>query len=316
MLKVLSSKALDFITAGVACNCLIALYEAKLIEKLAHKDYLKKSDIEKSSNSLCVKSALVTLEKAGIFKEQESGYVLTAYGRETLEYLGLITIFFDGYGPLVANQSKIVKNRSKDNYRLVNGESVSRASRLISDKTLHPIIIDIFSRLKFKGTICDLGCGYGDLLSKVCRKTGNPGLGFDRQPEVVKKANKKTAKNIVIERGNIAHLKGIWEDVVILMQTFVFHDFTPSNSCVKLINSYLENFPNLKYFFYVDIVSPSPSHPDIFPGFDYVHGLLGIKTRTYEETLEMFAKTKFHVEKEIKIDKLPNTYLWILAVSK
>lgn len=308
------TKALDFITAGVACNCLTALYEAGLIDKLSRRDYLKKSEILKSSNPLCLQTAVVTLEKAGIFREEGNSFHLTTLGRESLEYLGLITIFFDGYGKLVANQSEIVKKRPKHVFKLIRGESVSRASRFISDKTTHPVILNVFSHLKFKGTICDLGCGYGDLLAKINRKTGYPGLGFESQPEVVKRANSKITKNVVIERANITSLSGIWEDVVILMQSFVFHDFNPANYCAKLINSYLKNFPNLKYFFYADIVSPSHSHPDIFPGFDYVHGLLGTQTRTYEETLKMFSLTKFHIMKEIKIDKLPNTYLWILAI--
>ncbi|HEX4840518.1 MAG TPA: methyltransferase domain-containing protein [Rhabdochlamydiaceae bacterium] len=316
MLKSLTLKSIDFITAGVACNCLTALYEAGLVSKLEKRNFLKKSDVDKCSNPICMHSALVTLERAGIFKEEGKSYHLTSFGKEVLEYLGLVTIFFDGYGQLVSRQSDIVKKRPKNVFRLIKGESVSRASRFISDKTVHPVILEVFSHLKFKGAICDLGCGYGDLLTKICRKTGNPGLGFDSQPLVVKRANRKTPSNITIEKANIANLKGVWEDVVILMQSFVFHDFTPSSMCIKLMNSYLKNFPNLRYFFYVDIVSPSPGHQEIFPGFDYVHGLLGVKTRTYEETIEMFEKTNFTVAKEIKIDKLPNTYLWILDMKR
>jgi hypothetical protein len=312
----IATKALDFITAGVACNCLTALYEAGLIKKLSRRSYLKKSEILKSSNPLCLQTIMITLEKAGIFREEGSSFHLTSLGRESLEYLGLITIFFDGYGKLVANQCEIIQKRPKHAFKLIRGESVARASKFISDKTTHPVILDIVTHLHFKGTICDLGCGYGDLLAKINRKTGHPGLGFESQLDVVKRANKKITKNVVIERADITNLTGIWEDVVILMQSFVFHDFNPTNFCTKLINSYLKNFPNLRYFFYIDIVSPSASHPDIFPGFDYVHGLLGTKTRTYEETLEMFANTKFQVAKEIKIDKLPNTYLWILTISR
>jgi hypothetical protein len=316
MFKTLAVKSLDFIVAGVACNCITALYEAGLIRKLEKRNYLKKSDIDNCSNPICMHSALVTLERAGIFKEEGRSYRLTPFGMEVLEYLGLITIFFDGYGQLVSRQGDIVKKRLKNVSSLIKGESVSRASRFISDKTVHPILLEVFSHLKFKGTICDLGCGYGDLLTKICHKTGNPGLGFDSQPLVVKRANRKTLSNITIEKANIANLKGVWEDVVILMQSFVFHDFTPSSKCIKLMNSYLKNFPNLRYFFYVDIVSPSSDHHEIFPGFDYVHGLLGVKTRTYEETIEMFEKSNFAIAKEVKIDKLPNTYLWVLDVNR
>lgn len=60
-------------------------------------------------------------------------------------------------------------------------------------------------------------------------------------------------------------------------------------------------------------VSPSPSNNQILPGFDYVHALLGIPTRTYEETISMFKKSAFFIEKELAIPELPNTFLWILS---
>ena len=68
-----------------------------------------------------------------------------------------------------------------------------------------------------------------------------------------------------------------------------------------------------KYFFYVDIVTPSQSQNGFFPGFDYVHGLLGIPIRTYEETLKMFDRLNYTMVKEICIPDLPNTFLWILS---
>jgi len=151
------------------------------------------------------------------------------------------------------------------------------------------------------------------MLSKICKKTGNPGLGFESEPTVVKQAN-KLLKNtdVTVELGNISELNGVWEDVVMLMQCHVFHDFTPEQKCIEIMNSYLTSFPNLKCFFYIDTVTPSPAHNELFPGFDYVHGLLGIPTRTYEETQEMFKNSKFKMIKEVPLD-LPNTFIWLLA---
>ena len=98
------------------------------------------------------------------------------------------------------------------------------------------------------------------------------------------------------------------------MHYFEFHDFTPNEKSIKIIDSFLENFPKLKCFFYMDIVTPSESQGDIMPGYDYVHGLMGIKTRTYEETMEVFIKSRFEVIKERPIVGLPNTYLWVLSL--
>ncbi len=309
----LKNKALDFISAGVGCNCLVALWEAGVLTHLLENGSIDEKNIEIYTNPICIKSALLTLVKCDIIEKKFNRFTITEFGKALSEYMGLITIFFDGYSKLVANQAQIAKKQSTDLAKLVKWPVVAQSSIRISEKTVDPIIIQEFANLKCSGTICDLGCGHGVMLSKICQKTGNPGLGFESHPKTVSQANKHLANDVTIEVADITRLQGIWEDVVFLIQAFVFHDFTPQKRCLNIINSYLENFPNLRYFFYVDIVTPSESNNDIFPGFDYVHGLLGIPTRTHEETLNMFDQSSYSVIKEIRISDLPNTFLWILS---
>ncbi len=152
------------------------------------------------------------------------------------------------------------------------------------------------------------------MLSSICKVTGNPGLGFDSEPKVVKRAkNQFKRTNIIIEQMDITNFQGIWEDVVVLIQCHVFHDFTPQERCVRLMNSFIDNFPHLKCFFFLDSVAPCDSRDEILPGFDYVHGLLGMKMRTYQETITMFKNSNYTVSKEVQIDGVPNTFLWILV---
>ena len=95
------------------------------------------------------------------------------------------------------------------------------------------------------------------------------------------------------------------------MQYFVLHDITPASRCISVLQNYQTHFPNFRYFLYVDIVfSLNKEH---MPGFDYIHGLQNIQTRSYEETIDLFAKASLTIYKERKIEKLPNTYLWILG---
>ena len=201
--------------------------------------------------------------------------------------------------------------------KLIKGESISKAAVIIAEKMIVPEMIREMIWMKVAGTICDLGCGYADMLSKICYATGNPGLGFDSELKVVQEAAKIfDGSSIAVELGDITNLEGIWEDVTTLVQCHVFHDFTPNEVCVNIINSYLDNFPNLKSFFYVDTVTPSAMSDELFPGFDYVHGLLGITTRNYEETIEMFSQSSYEVAKEIRLNDLPNTFLWVLVPKK
>jgi SAM-dependent methyltransferase len=312
--QISSNIVMDFITIGVGCNCLVSLYETGVWNKIIENNYIADQQIEKYKNSICIKSALVTLEKCNVVKRSAFGFEITEFGKVLSEYLGLVTIFFDGYGNLIAKQSQISKGKIKNQMRLIKGSAVSRSSVLISEKMTESLILDEFSSLKLSGTICDLGCGYATTLSKICKKTGNFGLGIDSEPKVVRKAKKRFENtNITVELGDIAKLQGIWEDVVVLTQCHVLHDFTPEQKCIDIMNSYLNNFPNMKCFFYVDIVSPSDTHNRIMPGFDYVHGLLGIQTRTYEETIQMFKCSNYKVIKEVLFPDMPNTFLWILV---
>ena len=239
-------------------------------------------------------------------------------GHALSEYSGLITMLFDGYGHLMAEQKKIAKNQIKEPFKLMRIDSITESSIHFGKNTVDPLIAKVFERIKIQGTICDLGCGLGTRLAWLCKTTGNPGLGFENDEETVQSSRKKFKKEKLIsfEKGDIAKLEGIWEDVTVVMQYFVFHDFVKRTECVSILNSYLQNFPNLKCFIYVDIVAPSDAKNQIMPGYDYVHGLLGISTPTYEETIELFAQSNYFVMEEIIVPDLPNTFAWLLCPNK
>lgn len=309
----MNQRSIDFITIGVGCNCLTIISETGLLNYLLQNGYISVNQIDVFGEFKCIYSALITLEKCDVVKRRDNDFYITEFGRELSRYIGLITIFFDGYANLVAQQTLIARGNDLNRSQLINETAVSKASVHISERLIDPIIIQEIQEVNLSGVICDLGCGYGRMLSNICQETGNPGLGFDSEAKVVEKAIQKLGKeNITFEVCNISKLQGIWEDVSILVQCHVFHDFTPNQKCIDIMNSYLMSFPNMKYFFYIDTVSPSSTKNALFPGFDYIHGLLGIQTRTYEETREMFAGSRYEIIKEISLE-LPNTFLWVLS---
>jgi hypothetical protein len=311
--RLLYKKSIDYITCGVGCNCLVVLSETGLLDFLLKNATVSEKDLANYGDSLCLKSALITLSKCGVILIEEESFELTEFGRALADNIGLINIFFNGYGELISHQDQIVQHKILKKNKLLRGTSISKSAVQISEEKICPIIVKEVASLKLPGTICDLGCGYADMLCRICNKTGSPGLGFDSEAKVIKEAREKIGNtNISLHAADITKLKGMWEDVTMLLQCHVFHDFTPDEYCVKVMNSYLLNFPNLKCFFYMDTVTPSIEQDAIFPGFDYVHGLLGIKTRTYEETRAMFSKSAYRVLKEVPLD-LPSTFLWLLV---
>lgn len=310
----LQKKTLQFISIGIGCNCLVSLNATGALNILLNTPFLTEQDISNLPNPIPIRMALLTLEKCRVVKKRGTNFQITALGRSLADQIGLINMLFDGYADLIAHQNQISNKEINNPAYFIRGSSISKAAVELAKNTFDPILMNEFSNLKISGLICDLGCGYGKMLSQICQQTGNPGLGFDNEQHVVHEAQKIFQEtNISIQHKDIMNIQGLWEDVSALIQCHVLHDVRPDECCINIINSYLNNFPKLKYFFYLDTVSPSHSHNSILPGFDYVHGLLGLVPRTYEETINMFSQSHYNVFKEIAIPLLPNTFLWILT---
>jgi len=208
-------------------------------------------------------------------------------------------------------------NEIEDPYSLASPHAIADASVLFSKDDVSLISKEFFEKYKPIGTICDLGCGNGQKLLDFQMEFGNPALGIEYSQKVVDESQRKLKAhpdyNIQIEQGDITNIQGVWEDVTVIMQHYVFHDFVPSDICSNLLSRLKYNFPNLKYFVYLDIVAPCDDNPINMPGFDYVHGLLGKEMRNYRETLQMFENSGFKVLDEHPIESLPCTYLSILV---
>ena len=89
--------ALNYITAGVGCNCLVTLSETGLLSDLISKGCVHRSEIPNYGEVACILSALITLVKSGVLKTEGEEFYITPFGKALSDYLGLITIFFSGY---------------------------------------------------------------------------------------------------------------------------------------------------------------------------------------------------------------------------
>lgn len=299
-----SDKALTFISSGVACFALIFLDQLGILDDLIKFGEIRKNKFKSQENDLIIKTAFLELELNGIIKKNRTVYKLSPLGIKVMDYLGLIHYIYKGYCNILSNPEEKTK---------INYASIIRGSNLLGENYIDKTILNELSSLSEKGTICDLGCGDGSRLSKICKTFKCKGLGFELESSTFKQNKRKVCKLVQIKEADITKLHNTWNDVSILIQVMVMHDFTPESKCRKTINSFLKNFPNLKFFLYCDIVAPSHSLQTQLPGFDYIHSILGIKTRTYEETIKLLKKTNFSIEKEVPIINMPNTFLWILT---
>ena len=312
-----SKAALDFVSTGVGCFAFTLLQRSGVLNLLIEKGVFSEVDLDnqkKFKRPIAIKAALLSLCLCKALIKHDNQYYLSSFGQQLANHIGLITMVFEGYGELMAKGALIASDKIADPEKCLNGESIALSSIQFGEKAVDPLVIDVVKKLKLKGTICDLGCGSADRLLKLCKATSLPGLGLDANSEAVKIAKKLTESNpsISIQKADAANLDGIWEDVQVLMQCFMTHDIFPDEQFVRSLSSYRKNFPNMKYFIVIDIVAPEEDLASHMPGYDYVHGLLGIETRKHARFASLFAKSGYKIHEEFPIG-MPNTYLWVLS---
>lgn len=307
--------ALDFVSTGIGCFALTLIESAGIVSSLIEHGYFDEKQLlnqKEFKNLPAIKSALLALCLSKVLVKNNKRYYFTELGNQLAGHIGLVTMVFNGYAKLMANGIPISQGKVKKPEKYLNGSAIALSSIQFGEK-VDPIVAETIKRLRLKGTICDLGCGSANRLLNLCKMTSLPGLGLDSNNEAIRIAKERTTNYpaISIEKADGANLEGVWEDVQILMQSFMTHDIFPDEKFISSLNGYLKNFPNLKYFLVIDIVAPEDNLASHMPAYDYVHGLLGIETRQHDRFTSLFIKSGYKISQEIAID-MPNTYLWVL----
>lgn len=309
---------LIFTTIGLACHALCLIERSGILNALKNQGKFHNNRLKNYRNPHLVKAALATLVGAKVLLLKDGAYILTSLGENLARNMGTIMIPFIGYRKLLVKQFELLQNPKAWRESDVDYPAIALASTEFGTSNLDPVLLDIFKSLRPRGTICDLGCGTGEKLVKICKVLNVGGLGIEKSSQVIKKSKEfiKACPQVEIIKGDVFNLKGVWEDVEIAMISQVYHDIHPLNRCVKFLHSLSDHFPHLRCLIIVDIVSLSESLPSIMPGFDYVHGLQGVTPRTYEEMIKTFNKAGFKIVKELAVPNMPNTFIWIVKQEK
>ena len=310
----LEAASFQFLSYSIAAHALCLIFDSGILNILLTKDNFKEESIKNFNNPSLIKTALFTLMGANIVSWDNKCFYITKFGRSVAKKIGFITLPLTGYRKLLSKQAELLENPNSFKLSDIDFASIALSSIDFGSENLDPVLIEVFKQIKPKGTICDLGCGTGEKLVRICQTTNSPGLGIELSNSVIKESKKFTKKipQIEIIKGNILSLNGIWEDVTVSMISFVLHDIKTKKECAEILHSYQNHFPRMQYLLVIDIVSPSETLTSIMPGFDYVHGLQGLTPRNYEETIETFKKAKYEILEELEIKNMPNTFIWIL----
>lgn len=316
--KELGISVVDFVSIGIACHAICLINSAGILIQLEKTGTFNEINIRESSNPPLVKAALVTLVGAKVLYLNNGVYALSKLGRQLAKNIGLVTLPLIGYRNLFSKQQQLLTNPSTMKESDIDFAAIAMSSIDFGANDLDPLILDIFKTIRSKGTICDLGCGTGERLVKICKAINSQGLGIEKSDNVIRESKQytKNSPNVEIVQGDITALKEVWEDVGSVMMSFVSHDISSSSQCSKILRSFQTNFPRMQCLIIVDIVSLSEKVPTIMPGFDYVHGLQGVIPRNYEETLAVFKEANYEILQEFPVPNMPNTFVWILKPNK
>lgn len=311
-------------TAGVACHSIIAASRINLLEKLNETDITIEQVREQhpQMDPVILEGILRSLCYAEVVKKKGNIYCLTALGKEVLRDLPSYILWFDGYASLLSKQGSISEGVDTFTYQDIDPVIVADNSALIGKQSADMYLLDALESLNPKHPICDLGCGNGSRIIKICETFSVDGYGFDISKKAIQEAIKKAESHkdhtFHFFNHDVTNIEGQWLDVDIIMQTFMTHHIVPDERCADVFVSYKNNFPNMRYLIILDVVTSENEalSPTMFaPGFDYIHRLQGLLPRTRPQMMKTFASANYRLHKEIKL-ALPNGYLWILENKK
>lgn len=307
----LHNKSHNFIAAGVACYAISLLDEIGLLDQLIEKRTLPSNIHLSYSNPLVVKEAIQTIKCNNIIYYEEKNYKLTLFGEILMQHRGSIGLIYNGYRNVLSNQMDIFKNSLPITNCPLDDSAISKASAQMGAEFFHKKILTILKNHSVHGKICDLGCGNGTTLMYLCRNLKLPGLGIDTSPASIEIAKKQLepSDKITFAVEDINKICHVYNDVDVLIQSFVMHDF-PNDKYKETLQSLRKVFPNARLFLYIDAVSPEDRDSHQLPGFDYVHSLLGTKPKTLQETIQTLAECNFNIINQEPISELTNCYIF------
>ncbi len=308
-------EALSFIASGVACYAFSLLDELKILELIYENGKLSIKKFLTYPNPFVIQSACHVLEKNGVIKLSKEFISFTELGTALFRHRGSIGLIYNGYRNILSNQLSIATDQPCENWHLVDSLAVSKASVHFCDEEIGRLILEALNSVSFQG-ICDLGCGEAARLIEICRTTKRKGIGFDLSAPSIQKAQSilNETDNIELFAQDITKIPHKHPEIDVLLQEFVMHDLT-GTLYEQTIQTIRSKFPNMKMFIYIDAFATSDHSSMQLPGFEYVHSLLNIKTRTKEETLSILQKYELYIDQEYAIPSLPNCYMWILKPS-
>ncbi|MFF8557201.1 class I SAM-dependent methyltransferase [Streptomyces sp. NPDC015501] len=313
------SAVASIFTGAIASHAAVLADDLGLFDALA-KGKLRNRDLDRSPwlrNRIRISGALEALCRVGAVQRCTDGYELTDVGTELAGQVPVFRLWLGGYASVLAGQISI----GADPATGVHGGIVAESSGAIGARYLDETIVNLLESLRPEGRICDIGCGTGARLLRVCRRVNQPGIGYDLSAKAVEAARetvdeaRRIGVDIDVRQGDATALTQDHPDVDIVTQAFMTHHIAPDEYCAAVLRSYRSRFPRARYLVIFDTVpSQDSEEPEIFaPGFDYIHALQNMEPRSRGAARRMFTEAGYICREEVEL-AVPNSYAWVLEM--
>ncbi|WP_229403253.1 class I SAM-dependent methyltransferase [Micromonospora okii] len=305
-------------TGAVAAHAIVVADDLGLFSALS-KGPLRESSLNEQPwlhSRVRTRGVLHALHRAGLVQRRGSSFVLSELGSELQPHVPIFKLWFGGYASVLAQHVA----GTPDSVTLARGDVVAESSSRIGAQHLDETILQIVEDLEPQGAICDIGCGSATRLLSMCKRTRQPGVGFDISPAAVRTAQNtvRDARALDIDlhvmQGDATALRHPHPAVDIVTQAFMTHHIAPDDYCAAVLRSYRVTFPNARYLVIFDTVMPPPSTegPELFgPGFDYVHALQGMEPRSREAVRGLVRDAGYRCVREVELT-IPHSYAWVM----
>lgn len=173
--------------------------------------------------------------------------------------------------------------------------------------------------------VADLGCGDGSRLCRLVTSDVNrTGIGIERSDAAAKLAQERVRTSGLEDRVTIvlgdclAPLPAPHDEVDLVMCFFLLHDLLEANDgdFGAVTGALLTNFPSARAFVFADTTvdewRPQQDAPPMFVrGFQLVHAMMGVRTRTLDDYRSLFASGPLFLSSVVPLG-VPNSYLFVL----
>ena len=276
--------------------------------------------------NMALECCLALMQDAGLACFDDQNWRLTDAGVDASRNIGYFVWAVGGYSAYMSALTDFLQGDNTIPSR--NDALVALGSGMIGAAYLQAEVDSVLEGVRPRA-LADLGCGDATRLAHfLVHHPGAHGIGIERSSAATAIAQKNIAANNLAERMIVVNADCLdrletvafpTNNVDCVVSFFLLHDLLSQmqGSFAKVAEAVLRNFPNAETVIFADTTiddwrSRSAAPPIFARGFQLVHTMMGVKTRTLQEYIECFSGAPLNLASTVPLG-VPNSYLFLFS---